>query len=100
MNRINTGLSNLSKVGNGVCVISAAGDREYSQEGKQWGGGHGVFTYYLIKGLYGDSDYNRDGYASMGELIPYISEQVRRATQNAQCPSVAGKFDPALTIGK
>jgi len=100
VNPINTGFNNLSKVGNGVCVISAAGDREYSQEGKQWGGGHGVFTYYLMKGLYGDSDYNGDSYVSMGELIPYLSEQVRRATQNAQCPSVAGKFDPALTIGK
>ena len=100
VNPINTSLNNLSKVGDGVCVISAAGDREYSQEGKQWGGGHGVFTYYLMKGLSGASDYNRDGYVSMGELIPYLSEQVRRATQNAQCPSVAGKFDPALTIGK
>ena len=26
--------------------------------------------------------------------------QVRRTTKSAQCPTVAGKFDPALTIGR
>ena len=37
---------------------------------------------------------------TLGELIPFLSEQVRRATKNAQCLTVAGKFDPALSIGK
>lgn len=29
-----------------------------------------------------------------------LSEKVRRATMSSQCPTVAGKFDPALTVGK
>ena len=65
-----------------------------------WGGGHGVFTYFLLKGLNGDADYNKDGRVTLGELIPYLSEQVRRETRNAQSPTIAGKFDPALSIGK
>jgi len=99
-NPINNGLQNLSKVGDGICVISATGDKQLSKEGKEWGGGHGVFTYFLLKGLKGEVDYNEDGRVMLGELIPFLSEQVRRETRNTQSPTVAGKFDPALTVGK
>jgi len=100
VNPINAGLQNLSKVGDGVCVISASDEGQLSQEGKTWGGGHGVFTYFLLQGLEGEADYNNDDTVMLGELIPYLSEKVRRATRNAQSPVVAGKFDPALTIAR
>jgi len=100
VNPISTGLQNLSKVGDGICVISATDEKQFSQESKDWGGGHGVFTYFLLKGLKGKADYNNDTNVTLGELIPYLSEQVRRATKNAQSPTVAGKFDPALSIGR
>ncbi len=100
VNPISSGLQSLSKVGDGVCVISASDDKQYSQEGQKWGGGHGVFTYFLLEGLKGEADYNKDNIVSLGEIIPYLSEQVRRATRNAQSPTVAGKFDPALSIGR
>jgi uncharacterized caspase-like protein len=100
VNPISSGLQDLSRVGDGVCVISASDDSQFSQEGEQWGGGHGVFTHYLLQGLEGEADYNADAAVTLGELIPYLSEQVRRATQNAQSPTVAGKFDPALRIGR
>ena len=44
-------IQNLTDIGEGVCVISASRDREFSQEGREWGGGHGVFSYYLVEGL-------------------------------------------------
>jgi len=100
VNPISSALQNLSIVGEGICVISASDDKQFSQEGQQWGGGHGVFTFFLLKALNGEADYSRDGRVTLGELIPYLSEKVRRATTSAQCPTVAGKFDPALTIGK
>lgn len=100
INPISSGLQSLSKVGDGVCVISASDDKEFSQESKNWGGGHGVFTHFMLKGLKGEADYNKDTLVTLGELIPYLSEQVRRATRNAQCPTVAGKFDPVLSIGR
>lgn len=98
VNAISEGLQSLSGVGDGVCVISASGDRQLSQEGQQWGGGHGVFTYHLLQGLNGAADYDKDNRVSLGEIVPYLSQQVRRATRNAQCPNVAGKFDPALSL--
>ncbi len=100
VNPISTRLEQLSKAGKGVAVISASGDKQTSQEGRQWGGGHGVFTYYLMEALKGNADYNQDAKVSLGELIPYLSEQVRRATKSAQSPTVSGKFDPALAIAK
>ena len=100
VNPINSGLQNLSQVGDGVCVISASDNKQFSQESKDCGGGHGVFTYFLLRGLTGEADYNKDGNVTLGELIPFLSEQVRRATKNAQNPTVAGKFDPALSVGR
>jgi len=100
VNPIGAGLQKLTKVGDGVCVISAADEKQFSQESKDWGGGHGVFTYFLLEGLNGSADYNRDQNVTLGELIPFLSEKVRRATKNAQCPTVAGRFDPALSIGR
>ena len=100
VNPISTGIQGLSKVGDGVCVISASDEKQFSQESQNWGGGHGVFTYFLLKGLKGDADYNKDTSVNLGELTTYLSQEVRRATKNAQSPTVAGRYDPALTIGK
>jgi hypothetical protein len=100
VNSISDALQNLSKVGDGVCVISASDASQMSQESEEWGGGHGVFTHFLLLGLNGKADYNKDGKVTLGELIPYLSEQVRQATKNAQAPTISGKFDPALSIGR
>ncbi len=100
INPISSGLQYLSTVGEGICVISASDSRQYSQESEKWGGGHGVFTYFLLSALKGAADYNKDNVVSLGELIPYLSEHVRRETRNAQSPIVTGKFDPALFISR
>lgn len=99
-NRISSGLQNLATVGAGIAVISASDDRQLSAESAQFGGGHGVFTHYLLEGLKGKADYNGDSRVTLGELIPFLSEHVRRETLNAQSPTVAGRFDPALSLGR
>jgi len=98
VNRISSAFQELANIGSGVCVLSASDENQMSQEGVEWGG-HGVFTHFLLKGLEGAADYSKDSRVTLGELVPYLSEQVRRATGSAQSPTVAGKFDPALTIG-
>lgn len=99
-NRISSGLQTLASVGAGIAVISASDDRQLSAESAQFGGGHGVFTHYLLEGLKGRADYNNDRRVTLGELIPFLSEHVRRETLNAQSPTVAGRFDPALSLGR
>jgi uncharacterized caspase-like protein len=100
VNPISAGFQNLSAIGDGIAVISASDEKQFSQESQSWGGGHGVFTYFLLKGLNGEADYNKDGEVTLGELIPYLSEQVRRETKNAQSPTVSGKFDPAMSLSR
>ncbi len=97
---VSSGLESLSRLSDGVCVISASSDQQKSQEGQQWGGGHGVFTHFLLKGLQGDADYNKDSSVNLGEIVPYLSQEVRRETANAQSPVVSGRYDPALAIGR
>lgn len=99
-NRISSGLQNLASVGAGIAVISASDDRQLSAESAKFGGGHGVFTHYLLEALKGRADYNSDSRVTLGELIPFLSEHVRRETLNAQSPTVAGRFDPALSLGR
>lgn len=99
-NRISSGLQSLASVGAGIAVISASDDRQLSAESAKFGGGHGVFTHYLLEGLKGQADYNNDSRVTLGELIPFLSEHVRRETLNAQSPTVAGRFDPALSLGR
>lgn len=100
VNPIANGFNGLSSIGSSVCILSAADASQFSQEGDKWGGGHGVFTYFLLRGLEGQADSSRDGRVTVLELASYVSEQVRRATGSAQCPRMAGSFDPALAIGR
>ena len=39
---------------------------------------HGIFSYYLMKGLEGEADENRDGTISIGKLQSYLAERVPR----------------------
>lgn len=100
VNRISASLQSLTSIGTGIAVLSASDDTQLSAESAKFGGGHGVFTHYLLQGLAGQADYNVDRRVTLGELIPYLSEHVRRETHNAQSPTVAGRFDPALSIGR
>jgi uncharacterized caspase-like protein len=67
-------------------VLSASDISEESQEDERWGGGHGVFTYYLLQGLQGAADANHDGTVTTGELFKYVRTQVMTATLRKQHP--------------
>ena len=67
-------------------TFTASGPRELSRESKDWGGGHGVFTYYLIEGLKGAADINKDHLVDLGEMMDFTRESVSRETRNAQNP--------------
>lgn len=82
-----------------VFVLSASRDREQSFEDARFGGGHGVFTYYVERGMGGAADENRDGVVTADELAEYVRTNVRRATENRQNPSSEkGSFDPDMLL--
>ena len=67
-------------------VITASDISQLSYESDKWGGGHGVFTFFLLKGLHGEADFNKDGTVTAGELFPYIHDSVDKATEGNQSP--------------
>ena len=79
--------------------LTASRDREQSFESPEWGGGHGIFTYYVVKGLEGSADENRDGIVTADELAEYVHTEVRRATGAGRIRHrSAGSFDPKMLL--
>ena len=79
--------------------LTASRDREQSFESDRWGGGHGIFTYYVIKGIEGEADTNGDGVVDADELAEYVHTNVRLATEGRQNPtSERGSFDRNMVL--
>jgi uncharacterized caspase-like protein len=81
-----------------VCVISATDKGQLSREDKKWGGGHGVFTYYLVDGLGGNADKAHNGKILISELTDYVSLKVREDTESKQTPMNAGMWSPNMIM--
>jgi tetratricopeptide (TPR) repeat protein/uncharacterized caspase-like protein len=80
-------------------VLTASRDREQSFEGPGWGGGHGIFTYYVVKGLEGEADTSRDGEVTAQELGDYVYSLVSQATGGRQHPTFdRGSFDTDMLL--
>jgi tetratricopeptide (TPR) repeat protein len=93
---INGTLGNLNK---SLFSLTASRDRERSFESKDWGGGHGIFTYYVVKGLEGAADESGDGIVTADELAEYVHRNVREATGGQQNPtSDRGSFDTNMML--
>ena len=79
--------------------LTASRDQERSFESPDFGGGHGVFTYYVVKGMEGEADDDRDGQVTAVEMTEYVRKNVREATRGKQTPrSDRGSFDPEMLI--
>lgn len=81
-----------------LCFISASSPDQTSIEGPKWGGGQGVFTHTMLRGLRGEADYNADRQVTLGELTNFLSTVVARETNKAQTPNVSGTFDPSMVV--
>lgn len=57
--------------------LAACAAHEEAAEGEFWGGGRGVFSYYLLKGLYGRADALKDGVITFKELQVYIDSSFK-----------------------
>ena len=84
---------------NSLFSLTASRDREVSFESPDLDGGHGVFTYYVVKGMQGEADTSRDGIVTADELAEYVHTQVREYTSGKQNPtSERGSFDPNMQL--
>ena len=91
---VNQYLTEASKARKGVALLTSAEQYEVSFEDAKWGGGHGVFTHYLLEGMQGEADINQNGIVTVGELFEYVRDKVQEATENRQNPSIGNNpFD-------
>lgn len=44
---------------------------------------HGLFTYYLLRGLRGEADMNRNGDVTVGELAAYVEQKIPSAAKSS-----------------
>jgi Caspase domain len=79
-------------------VITASDISESSFEDAKWGEGHGVFTYFLLRGLKGEADLNHDGTVTAGELFTYLKQSVPQATGGKQNPRAMVGIASGLTV--
>ena len=70
----------------GKAIITASDVNESSQESPRWGGGHGVFTHFLLEGMGGTADSNVDSVVTVGELFRFVRQRVRLDTEYRQNP--------------
>jgi hypothetical protein len=70
-------------------VITASANDQISSSSPELK--HGIFSFYLMKGLEGDADGNKDGKITAGEMQEYLQDKVSR-----QAMSMSRKQDTQL----
>jgi uncharacterized caspase-like protein len=78
--------------------LMAARPKELSIEGPEFGGGHGAFTWSLLKGLEGAADQDHDGFVTAGELIDFVRTDVPKLTRDKQHPRDFGNMENATKL--
>ncbi|MBL7828173.1 MAG: caspase family protein [Saprospiraceae bacterium] len=86
----------LSKSVSGTALIMSSKADETSLESS--GLRQGVFSHFLIRGLKGEADTNKDKVISVEELFAYINAKVRDYTGNRQSPVIKGTYDPKMPV--
>jgi len=74
-------------------MTAAAGDQTAKplEEAK-----HGMFSYFLMKGMEGDADTNQDNLITAGELHTYVQQNVIQQSSGSQTPELQGDPDRVL----
>ena len=78
----------------GFTLFSAASNEQISrplEEAK-----HGMFSYFLMKGMEGDADTNNDNKITARELHAYVEQNVIQQSSGSQTPELQGDKDRVL----
>ncbi len=78
---------------NFTVMTAAAGDQTAKplEEAK-----HGMFSYFLMKGMEGEADANQDNKITAGELHSYVKTNVIQQSSGSQTPELQGDADRVL----
>ena len=94
---INDAVTPLTQAGGEIFSFMATGKDEKSEEGPQYGGGHGSFSFFVVDGLNGAADTDpEDGKVDFNEFIDYVRRMVRQSTERRQNPDHSGNLGKAI----
>jgi uncharacterized caspase-like protein len=85
----------------GRAIITASRPTEVALELPDLG--HGVFSHFLVQGLRGAGDLNRDGIVTLQELYEYVEQQVTQKSRSVggnQHPMLKGELEGVLPLVK
>lgn len=91
MRMLNTGFANVTK------ILSCEED-QLSQEKYFPGGGHGVFTYYLLEALDGLCVSDSTKYIPLSKIEDFVKDKVYENTKEQQRPVVVGPSSEIITV--
>ena len=57
---------------------------------------HGLFSYFLMKGMEGEADSNKDNTITAGELHSYVQQNVIQQSAGSQTPELQGDANRVL----
>lgn len=88
----------MPKETNMTVVTAASKDQLASWDAES---GHGLFTEYLLRALYGEADLNKDGEIRLSEVDNFLKQDMRykarRTFNRDQMPSVSGDSERVIT---
>ena len=61
---------------------------------------HGLFSYFLMKGMEGEADANKNNEITAGELHSYVQTNVIQQSSGSQTPELQGNADRVLVTFK
>jgi hypothetical protein len=87
-------LGDLETGGTAMLLSSAANELSLEYSGLR----QGVFSHYLMSGLRGAADTNRNKIVTITELYSYMYNNVRTYTQNKQSPILTGSYNMNMPV--
>jgi uncharacterized caspase-like protein len=85
-----------ANIGNNVLLFLSSRSNQTSIETASMK--NGVFTYFLIAGLKGGADANKDRIITAKELFTFVHPRVKEKTKESQIPVMWGKFNDNMVI--
>lgn len=82
--------------------MASCNQDQNSQEDEVWGGGRGLFSFYLEKGLKGLADFDEDGIVTLLELKLYlmsnVPKEINKYNKEPQTPTFDGNDLKVLAL--
>lgn len=95
-NMMNTYYKAFEETRGGLAFFTSSAGEEISLE--DGGLRQGIFTHFLIRGLNGEADTNRNKIVTIKELSTFVSKQVREYTAKVQTPLLTGTYDTNMPV--